>query len=179
MYMFTTQFSFFYAADRILYSSQQKQAKWFGRASLLLGHRASSHAFGEMGNFCGRCPIKNPLKSQNPFSAIEKRNISIYIAGIMLYKFALECFNASIVLLAADRFKAIGAFTAIGILSGLNQAFQCVGSIAIAPLIKRWPTRTVLSASIITFGVLSAIIMIVDRSMGGSFPVNGKSKYGK
>lgn len=66
----------------------------------------------------------------------------------------------------------------LAILQGLNQAFQCVGSIAIAPLIKRFPTRTVLAASIAMFGVLSAIIIIVDVSTGGKVPLDGKQRYG-
>jgi len=31
------------------------------------------------------------------FSGVEKRNIAIYICGIMLYKFGLEAFNGSII----------------------------------------------------------------------------------
>ena len=136
-----------------------------------------------MGKICCPCPrpqIRNPVTSWNTFNAIEKRNITIYIVGIMFYKFALECFNASIILLAADRFKSVQAFTSVGILSGLNQAFQCVGSIAVAPLIQRWPTRTILSGSIGIFGLLSALVMIIDKATGGGFPdADGKNRYGK
>ena len=35
--------------------------------------------------------------SWKAFSAVEKRNITIYICGIMFYKFGLEAFNGSIV----------------------------------------------------------------------------------
>jgi hypothetical protein len=56
----------------------------------------------------------------------ERRNIAIYILGIMLYKFGLEAFNGSIVTLATDRFKATDTFTKLGALVGLNQATQCV-----------------------------------------------------
>jgi MFS family permease len=69
--------------------------------------------------------------------------------------------------------------TNLAILQGLNQAFQCVGSIAIAPLIKRFPTRSVLSASILLFGLLSAIIIIIDVSTGGKIPENGKKRNGQ
>jgi len=81
-------------------------------------------------------------------------------------------------LLATDRFNKASTFSSLGILQGLNQAFQCVGSIAIAPLIKRFPTRSVLAASIAMFGVLSAIIIIVDVSTGGKIPQGGKQRYG-
>jgi hypothetical protein len=111
------------------------------------------------------------------FSPMEKRNIMIYIAGIMMYKFGLEAFNGSITSLATKRYDydalkagvAPSTFTKVGLLTGLNQAFQCVGSILIAPLIKRYPTRIVLSGAILVFGLLTAILMIVDASTGGSF----------
>ena len=40
----------------------------------------------------------------NLFSSQEKRNILIYILGLMLYKFGLEAFNGSIVSLATNRY---------------------------------------------------------------------------
>ncbi|KAF8982421.1 hypothetical protein BGZ46_001314 [Entomortierella lignicola] len=116
----------------------------------------------------------------NPFSdftALERRNVIIYMVGIMLYKFGLEAFTGSITLLATDRFKE-STFQNLAILQGLNQAFQCVGSIAIAPLIKRFPTRSVLAVAIALFGLLSAIIIIVDVSTGGKVPLEGKARNG-
>ncbi|KAG0378715.1 hypothetical protein BGX24_003001 [Mortierella sp. AD032] len=111
------------------------------------------------------------------FTATERRNIMIYMAGIMLYKFGLEAFTGSITLLAQERFGN-SANQNMGILQGLNQAFQCVGSIAIAPLIKRFPTRSVLSASIFFFGLLSSIIIIIEVSTGGRIPENGVKRPG-
>jgi MFS family permease len=98
----------------------------------------------------------------------------------MLYKFGLEAFNGSIVSLASnDR----GAFHN-GISSrtfekvGLNQLCQCIGSILIVPLIKRWPTRTVLSVSIFLFSLLTALLMIIDASTGGKIkPINYRPIY--
>ncbi len=109
------------------------------------------------------------------FAKEEKRNIAIYILGIMLYKFGLEAFNGSIVALATNRYDydaqlkgtTARTFERIGLLTGLNQAFQCVGSILIAPLIKRYPTRVVLASAILVFGLSSAILMIVDSATGG------------
>ncbi|EXJ70011.1 uncharacterized protein A1O5_07084 [Cladophialophora psammophila CBS 110553] len=60
-------------------------------------------------------------------------------------------------------------FERVGLLTGLNQAFQCVGSILIAPLIKRWPTKLVLSCAILVFSVMTAILLIVDAGTGGCF----------
>jgi hypothetical protein len=99
------------------------------------------------------------------FSSIEKRDIMLYIFGIMFYKFGLEAYNGAIIALATNRYdqdaylsgKSSRTFEKVGLLSGLNQASQCVGSILIAPLIKRWPTRTVLSVSVFLFGMLTAI----------------------
>ena len=115
------------------------------------------------------------LKIWRLFSPKEKRNIGIYILGIMLYKFGLEAFNGAIITLATNRYDqdafntntTARTFEKIGLLSGLNQAFQCVGSILIAPLIKRWPTRTVLSIAIFVFGIFSAILLVVDGATGG------------
>ncbi|KAK3070648.1 hypothetical protein LTR53_010101 [Teratosphaeriaceae sp. CCFEE 6253] len=109
------------------------------------------------------------------FSAEEKRNIAVYIAGIMLYKFGLEAFNGSIIALATNRYDWANSieggpsrtFERVGLLVGLNQAFQCVGSILIAPLIKRYPTKNVLSTAILCFALISAILLIVDASTGG------------
>ncbi|RPB29429.1 MFS general substrate transporter [Terfezia boudieri ATCC MYA-4762] len=100
------------------------------------------------------------------YTPTERRNIAIYIIGIMFYKFGLEAFNGSITTLAIDRFGT-QAFRKQGLLQGLNQAFQCVGSILIAPLIKRFPTRSVLAMAVMVFGLLTAVLMIVDASTGG------------
>lgn len=119
--------------------------------------------------------------SWHVFSPTEKRNIAIYIAGIMLYKFGLEAFNGSITSLATKRYDydalragvAPSTFTKIGLLTGLNQAFQCVGSILIAPLVKRYPTRLVLSGAIFVFGILTAVLLVVDAGTGGHLQPKG------
>ncbi|CAF1194018.1 unnamed protein product [Adineta ricciae] len=116
----------------------------------------------------------------NLYSRKEKRNILIYIIGIMLYKFGLEAFNGSIVSLAANRYDrdamqsgmSAKTFEKVGLIIGLNQACQCIGSILIAPLIKRWPTRTVLSISIFLFSIFAALLMIIDGATGGKIKPN-------
>lgn len=123
----------------------------------------------------------------NLFTREEKRNMAIYIAGIMLYKFGLEAFNGSIIALATNRYDYDAhnrgvkptTFQQVGLLQGLNQAFQCVGSILIAPLIKRFPTRSVLSVAILTFGLLSALLLIVDAATGGRIKPKDWSKNHK
>jgi MFS family permease len=55
-----------------------------------------------------------------------------------------------------------------------------IGSILIAPLIKRLPTRTVLSAAVFIFGLISCILLICDAATGGKVKManGGKTKYG-
>lgn len=57
------------------------------------------------------------------YTPTERRDIAIYITGIMFYKLGLEAFNGSITTLAVDRFGK-EAFKKQGMLQGLNQAFQ-------------------------------------------------------
>jgi hypothetical protein len=113
----------------------------------------------------------------NLFSPTERRNIAIYICAIMLYKFGLEAFNGSIVALATNRYDELArktntpskTFERVGLLTGLNQACQCVGSILIAPLVRRYPTKNVLSVAIFVFAAFSALLLIIDASTGGTF----------
>ncbi|KAI9374102.1 major facilitator superfamily domain-containing protein [Aspergillus egyptiacus] len=111
------------------------------------------------------------------FTPTERRNIVVYISGIMMYKFGLEAFNGSVVTLATNRYDYDAwindtqpkTFQRVGLMVGLNQACQCVGSILIAPLIRRFPSRVVLAAAVLVFGLLSALLLIVDASTGGKF----------
>lgn len=121
--------------------------------------------------------IKEAFRSLKDFTPSERRNIMIYTIGIMLYKFGLEAFNGSIVALATNRYDyeaalsggASKTFERVGVLTGLNQAMQCVGSIIIAPLIKRFATKNVLSGAIFVFGLFTAILLIVDAAAGGTW----------
>ncbi|TFK29198.1 hypothetical protein FA15DRAFT_430422 [Coprinopsis marcescibilis] len=114
------------------------------------------------------------------YTLLEKRNIAFYIGGIMCYKFGIEFFNGSIIALAADRFGAAHAYTKLGAATGLNQAAQCVGAILIAPLIKSWPTRTVLAFGIFTFALMTTLLLVVDAGTGGHFkdPISKDPQYG-
>ncbi|KAK4153825.1 major facilitator superfamily domain-containing protein [Chaetomidium leptoderma] len=116
-------------------------------------------------------------QSLRDFTPQERRNIAIYIAGIMIYKFGLEAFNGSIIALASNRYdyEAIRdgtpsrTFERVGLLTGLNQAFQCFGSILIGPLVKRYPTKNILSCAILIFGICSALLLVIDAATGGTF----------
>ncbi|KAG8794707.1 hypothetical protein FRC16_010385 [Serendipita sp. 398] len=114
------------------------------------------------------------------FAPRERRNIIIYIIGIMFYKLGLESFNGGIVSLAADRFTAANAFGKIGALTGLNQAMQVIGSILIAPLVKKFPTRSVLATAIFVFGSITILFLIIDAATGGKPRIanGGQLHYG-
>lgn len=121
-------------------------------------------------------PVAVIRETWNIYTNVERRNIAIYIAGIMMYKFGLEAFNGSVIALATNRYdelerttKIAITFQRVGILTGLNQAFQCVGSILIAPLIKRYPTKNVLACAVLIFGLMSSILLILDAATGGKF----------
>lgn len=109
------------------------------------------------------------------FTAQEKQNIFFYIFGIMLYKFGVEAFNGAIITLATNRYDQDAhathtetrTFEKVGLLIGLNQASQCIGSVLIGPLIKRWRTQMVLSITIFVFAVSTSVFMIVDVTTGG------------
>ncbi|KAF9260758.1 hypothetical protein L218DRAFT_572536 [Marasmius fiardii PR-910] len=114
------------------------------------------------------------------FSDTQSKNMMIYIVGIMFYKLALEWYNGAFITLANERFGDT-RYRKIGILTGLNYAMQCVGSIIVAPLIKKYPTRSVLSTAVFVFGLISAILLIVDGSTGGVMrfrSANNRTKYG-
>ncbi|KAH8929947.1 MFS general substrate transporter [Atractiella rhizophila] len=112
------------------------------------------------------------------YSPAERRNIAIYIAGIMFYKVGLEFFNGSITTLATDRFNAAETFTKLGAAQGVNQAAQCVGSILVAPAVKLLPTRTVLASAVFLFSVMTALLLIVDAATGGKFKDDEGKHYG-
>jgi MFS family permease len=110
------------------------------------------------------------------FTPKERKNIAIYILGIVIYKFGLEAFNGSIVALATNRYDydaittntPAKTFERIGLLTGLNQAFQVVGSIIISPLVRHYRTKNIMSVAIFIFAIFSAILLIVDAATGGS-----------
>ncbi|RYN37983.1 hypothetical protein AA0113_g6471 [Alternaria arborescens] len=125
-------------------------------------------------------PIAVIRETWNIYTPVERRNIAMYIAGIMMYKFGLEAFNGSVIALATNRYDDLGerthtsiTFQRVGVLTGLNQAFQCVGSILIAPLIKRYPTKNVLACAVLIFALMSSLLLILDAATGGKFAPRG------
>ncbi|KAI9143561.1 hypothetical protein BKA69DRAFT_1060139, partial [Paraphysoderma sedebokerense] len=97
----------------------------------------------------------------NSFSALEKRNLMIYTIGIMLYKFSLETLSGCISQLALSRIPH-KPNTTWSTLQAINYATQCIGSLMVAPLIKRYTTGKVLSVSIWAFGGIIATIPLME-----------------
>ncbi|ORZ41416.1 hypothetical protein BCR44DRAFT_1422785 [Catenaria anguillulae PL171] len=115
------------------------------------------------------------------FSAVEKRNLTIYIIGIMFYKFALETLNGCMSSLVLSRIKVNPAVVWSTFLS-INYAMQSIGSLLVSPLIKRWPTSRVLATAIFIFGLVVLAVPVMDLSTGGVAGTIGKGekemKYG-
>ncbi|KAL9932634.1 hypothetical protein V8E36_008333 [Tilletia maclaganii] len=99
------------------------------------------------------------------FTPDQRRNIAFYVVGIMCYKFALEYYNGAFITLANRRFA--NPATNVAALTAINYATQGIGSILISPLIKRFPTRSVLAAAVLGFGLISTILLITDAATGG------------
>ncbi|KAI9178839.1 hypothetical protein H9P43_005501 [Blastocladiella emersonii ATCC 22665] len=109
------------------------------------------------------------------YSAAEKKNLSMYIGGIMCYKFALETMTGCMSSIVLNRYKVSPAAT-WGTVVSVNYAAQSVGSLLVSPLIKRWPTSRVLASSILLFGLLVAIIPILEATTGGGATGFGDEK---
>ena len=75
--------------------------------------------------------VKNSVEIWALYKPKERRNIGIYVVGIVLYRFGLEVFNGSIITLAIDRFSPEHTFETLGALTGLNQAMQFFGAVLI------------------------------------------------
>ncbi|KAJ3016194.1 UNVERIFIED_CONTAM: hypothetical protein HDU68_012371 [Siphonaria sp. JEL0065] len=118
------------------------------------------------------------------FTVQQKRNLFFYTVGIMCYKFGLESALGSVKTMMTERFNAnpstsSNAFATIGLLEGLNQLCQSLGSIAVAPLIYRFKTPRVLATAITVFASLCLVFLIMEPITGGKLVIyvikNGKN----
>ncbi|CAF3117896.1 unnamed protein product [Rotaria sp. Silwood2] len=64
-------------------------------------------------------------------------------------------------------------FEKVGLLIGLNQASQYIGSVLVSPLVKRWRIQFVLSSTIFILALSTAIFMIIDVATGGRIKPKG------
>ncbi|KAL7267559.1 hypothetical protein RUND412_009851 [Rhizina undulata] len=84
----------------------------------------------------------------------------------MVYKLGFEAYDGAITNVSTDRWEQ-NKYGKLGTLRGLNLLFQCFGSVLIAPLVRRFSTRTVLMTAVSLFAIIPVIIMILDASTGG------------
>ncbi|KAJ3251462.1 hypothetical protein HDU77_005850 [Chytriomyces hyalinus] len=117
------------------------------------------------------------------FTQEQKRNLLFYTIGIMCYKLGLESALGAVKTMMTERFNSnpatsANAFTTLGLLEGLNQLMQSLGSIAVAPLIFRFKTPQVLSAAISFFAAISVVFLVMEPATGGKL-VTYITKNGK
>ncbi|KAI9349591.1 major facilitator superfamily domain-containing protein [Obelidium mucronatum] len=117
------------------------------------------------------------------FTAEQKRNLLFYTIGIMCYKLGLESALGSVKTMMTERFNSNpatsgNAFATIGLLEGLNQLCQSLGSIAVAPLIFRFKTSRVLATAITFFAAITLVFLIMEPATGGQI-VSYITKNGK
>ncbi|KAI8839379.1 hypothetical protein BJ741DRAFT_599179 [Chytriomyces cf. hyalinus JEL632] len=106
------------------------------------------------------------------FTPAQKRNLLFYTIGIMCYKLGLESALGAVKTMMTERFNSnpatsANAFATLGLLEGLNQLMQSLGSIAVAPLIFRFKTPHVLAVAISFFATLSLVFLILEPATGG------------
>ncbi|RGB36569.1 major facilitator superfamily domain-containing protein [Rhizophagus diaphanus] len=107
------------------------------------------------------------------FSHDEKHNITMFIIGIMCFKFAFESLSSSISFLAQEKFAKSIALTMTPVLTSCFNIMQCICSIGAAQLLVRFRTNVILAFSMFCFGALALILIIVDATTGGKFESQG------
>ena len=80
--------------------------------------------------------VKGAANAWAIYQPKERRNIIVYIIGVVLYRFGLEIFNGSIITLAVDRIPPEHAFKILGALTAINQAMQFFGGILIVRVLQ-------------------------------------------
>jgi hypothetical protein len=131
----------------------------------------------------------NAKAVQNVFTALEVRNITFYIIGIMCYKYVLELMNSSVSGIIQNRLVGFNGLTKDNtgklwtLAQGIATFSQCLGSLLVAPLVRRMPAGKLLAFSILLFGATAAFFPIMEIATGGSIPnvgivdgVSGSSK---
>jgi MFS family permease len=110
------------------------------------------------------------------FTKKEVSNLTLYIAGIMCYKFVLEFFNGSMsnIVLARVAASTLPKGFAVSdlwtIMQSVNLLCQCIGSILVAPLARKFGTPTVLSFAILGFAIVVSLVCILEAATGGTLP---------
>ncbi|KAI9205663.1 uncharacterized protein BJ171DRAFT_422843 [Polychytrium aggregatum] len=110
-------------------------------------------------------------QDSHAFTGTETRNITLYIIGIMTYKFSLETMNACMSGIVLNRLaQSAGPGVVWANLVGINLGCQCLGSLLVGPLVKRYQAKNVLSLAILLFGIAVVTIPILEGATGGTIP---------
>ncbi|KAJ3204369.1 hypothetical protein HDU67_009552 [Dinochytrium kinnereticum] len=112
------------------------------------------------------------------FSPTERRNILIYIMGLTIYKFVLETLGACMSGIVLNRLgydpvtKKPGSNTGViwTTMQSINLACQCLGSLLIGPLVKRFRIGTIFATTVVCFAVVLSVIPILEGATGGKIP---------
>ncbi|KAJ3104243.1 hypothetical protein HDU97_009411 [Phlyctochytrium planicorne] len=117
------------------------------------------------------------------FSLTEKRNIFIYTTGLVFYKFVLETLGACMSGIVLNRLgydpvtKKAGPSTGLTwtAMQSINLTCQCLGSLLIGPLVKRFRAGTIITSTTFAFSAALLIIPTLEGATGGRMPqVNTK-----
>ncbi|KAJ3412482.1 hypothetical protein HDV05_000684 [Chytridiales sp. JEL 0842] len=101
------------------------------------------------------------------FTKLEIWNIAFYIGGIMAYKFALETMNTCMNGVLLNRLNSGDTKTLWTTAQAINVIGQCIGSLLVAPLVRRMYAGRLLSTSILLFGLVIVFIPILEGATGG------------
>ncbi|KAL1915256.1 uncharacterized protein VTP21DRAFT_7532 [Calcarisporiella thermophila] len=107
------------------------------------------------------------------FDTVERRNLIIYTAGIMFFKFAFEFLNNCISNQAQSKFPKGISITMNQVLTASFNLAQILASIAGAQIIQYVPTNRLLAFSMFGFGLLALIMVILEAATGGQANVLG------
>ncbi|KAJ3111966.1 hypothetical protein HDU96_005105 [Phlyctochytrium bullatum] len=118
------------------------------------------------------------------FSAEEKRNIALYTTGVLLYKFVLETMGACISGIVLNRLtydwannkanpQSSRGLTWTSMLS-INLAMQCIGSMLIGPLVKRFRPGNIFGTTVLCFSLALLVVPILEASTGGKAPLENR-----
>ena len=126
--------------------------------------------------------LKDLATSLRDFTPVERRDMLLYIIGVMLFKFGSEAFIGSVVGFAARRFDTSGTggtFERLSVLQGLNLGMRCLGSIIVGPLIRKFACRDILSGATAILALSIAMLLIMDAVTGGRFktPTDQERKH--
>lgn len=110
------------------------------------------------------------------FTKKEKRNISLFIAGIMCFKFAFESLGGSVNQFVLNRIPGVTTLALLVIFYGIAQS---VGSILVSQLVRVFRASRVISFFIACFAGLGLLYILLEACTGGTQTTAGNwNPYG-